>query len=83
MLFGGSERIFFEKVDFEKSQQTTAKAWFNSFLASNDLSSAENLCKQFGPDLDLNCLLFLKDFYLKKLILKKIGRRQQKHIPWM
>ena len=29
-----------------------------SFLASSDLSSADNLCKQFGvgPDLEPNCL---------------------------
>ena len=51
----------------------------NSFFASGDLSSAENLCKQFkmlsvGPDLDPNCLtliVFMTDFFWKKLILKK------------
>ena len=60
----------------------------NSFLASHNLSSADNLCKQFGPrsgqnvgpDLDPNCLTLWwyswKNF-LKMFILKKISRRQQ------
>ena len=58
----------------------------NSFLSSGDLSSAENLCKQFeprsrlkemlpvGPDLDPNCftlIVFMTELFLKKLILKK------------
>ena len=48
----------------------------HSFLASDDLSSADNHCKQFeprsgqnaGPDLDPNCLtlmVFLKEFFEK------------------
>ena len=51
---------------FLKKVSRRQQSIVNSFHASNDLLSAENLCKRFGPD--PNCLVFLKEF-LKKLIL--------------
>ena len=63
----------------------------NSFLAGGDFCRLLiTFCKQFGPrsgptvgpDLDLNCLTLEKNsciFCVKKLFLKKVSRRQQKH----
>ena len=61
----------------------------NFYPCNGNLSSAENLCKQFGPKSGLiECLswsgskpfdtliVFLKE-YFEKVILKKVGRRQQ------
>ena len=58
----------------------------NELIFRNSLllvSSADNLCKQFGqdvgPDLDPNCLtmmVFLKEFF-EKVAFEKISRRQK------
>ena len=59
------------------------KIVINYFLASGDFCrlliafpnrlSPDQDQQNFGPDLDLNC------FFFKKLILKKVSSRQQKH----
>ena len=44
------------------------------------ISFADQACQKVGPDLDPNCwTVFLKEFFSKKLILKKKISRQKKH----
>ena len=52
------------------------------FLVTRLVSSADKLFKQFGPRSDLGpnwltLMVFLKDNFHKKLILKIISRRQK------
>ena len=55
---------------------------FNLFLASGDFCRIFIIyANSLDPDLDPNCLtlvVFLKDNFLERLILKKVSRRQQK-----
>ena len=64
-------------------------SWHGSYDASGDWSSADNLCKQYGPrsgpkkfDPDLDPNFWHSDsvpesIFFEYLILKKVSRRQQ------
>ena len=79
-------QIVFEKMSLEacRLQQlymTSAKMHPHSLLLL--VSSADNLCKQFGarpagPDQDKTLMVFLKEFFEEKVDFEKLCRRQKK-----
>ena len=73
-----------------------AQCFLNSFDASGDLSSSDNLCKQFGPrsgptecrslsgsKLFDTLIVFLKDFFEKVYFEKSAGALKHEKLPSM